>query len=131
MGRPMSAREREYGELPSPKFVLVQSQDWAGTFLFEQIFVTRYLIVVHYQYRLWHGKAGQKKSLVYWARSLTRRLPSALAARCRRFGTNARRSESPATWKKTRHSHGVKQKIGYWGQSRMISWQKNLGVVWH
>jgi len=38
MGRPMSAREREYGELPSPKFVLVQSQDWAGTFLFLDIF---------------------------------------------------------------------------------------------
>ena len=32
--RPMSARERECGELPFPKFVLVQSQDWAGTFCF-------------------------------------------------------------------------------------------------
>ena len=32
--RQMSARERESGELPSPKFVLVQSQDWAGTFCF-------------------------------------------------------------------------------------------------
>lgn len=30
--RPMSARERELGELPSPKFVLVQPQGWAGTF---------------------------------------------------------------------------------------------------
>jgi hypothetical protein len=32
--RPMSARERECGELPSPKFVPVQPQGWAGTFCF-------------------------------------------------------------------------------------------------
>jgi len=32
--RQMSARERECGELPSPKFVLVQSQGWTGTFCF-------------------------------------------------------------------------------------------------
>lgn len=32
--RPMSARERECGELPSPKFVPVQPRGWAGTFCF-------------------------------------------------------------------------------------------------
>ena len=34
--RPMSAREREPGELPFPKFVLVQPQGWAGTFCFTE-----------------------------------------------------------------------------------------------